>query len=212
MDEKYQVENTIRNCVRQIENSIGIREGFLSSIRDEDDWSFVIKLHALFEAGISHLLCQTIGKEELSGVFAHLELSDKRAGKLAFVKALSLLSDADRRFISALSELRNKLVHDVRNAQFDLQAHVKSLSHDQIKSFTKNFNSYSTEGALELDGKTIPPSDVFLHDPKTGIFWSAMVTLAVIYMIGETKQLKQQAKHQYALLYKRLQANLEPEE
>jgi len=40
----------------ELEKAVGVRAGFFYRLLEEDDWSFVIKLHALFEAVCSHLL------------------------------------------------------------------------------------------------------------------------------------------------------------
>ena len=114
-------EDTVEGSVKLLERELGIREGFLQSLKNEDDWSFIIKVHALLEGAISHLLCKALGHDQLSEVFSYIEISNKRSGKIAFVKALSLLEKPDRRFINSLSELRNRVVHDVSNVDFNLK-------------------------------------------------------------------------------------------
>lgn len=193
--------DTIEGSVRLIEQAIGVQHGFLESLKEEDDWSFIIKLHALFEAGISHLLCIALAREELADVFAHLELSDKRAGKMAFAKALSLLDDKDRRFISSLSELRNQLVHNVKNATFDLKNHVASLDPKAFTAFMTKFDTFSTGPTVTVGRKTTPVTDVFKEDPKKAIWWSGMVTLAIVQKKAEVEQLREEAKR-YELLRK----------
>jgi hypothetical protein len=193
--------DTVDGSVRRIESELGLREGFLEGLKREDDWSFVIKIHALIEAAISYLLCKALGSDQLSDVLAHLDLSDKRAGKMVFVKALGLLDDADRRFISSLSELRNKLVHDVRKALFDLQAFVSAQSPDQFKNFVSSFNSFSPGRDVVFRGKRVAPSEVFRHDAKTALWWSAMVTLAIVYQKSEIGRFQREAER-YSLFLK----------
>src|SRR5208283_2682599 len=101
-----QVIELIKKLLEPLETKLNLEKGFFFKITDEDDWSFIIKLHALIEAAVSHLLTDVLGREELSDVFAELEMSNKKRGKLAFVRALNLLDEDDRRFISKLSELR----------------------------------------------------------------------------------------------------------
>lgn len=69
----------------------------MEKLLDEDDWSFIIKLHALMEAAIAYLLTQHFDDDRLSGVFEYLELSDAGKGKIAFVKELELLPSECRR-------------------------------------------------------------------------------------------------------------------
>lgn len=83
----------------------------------------MIKLHALLESAVSQLLVNAVARKELAEVFASLEMSNTKTGKLAFVKALELLPKAHLDFIRLLSELRNQLVHRVKNVSFDLTGH-----------------------------------------------------------------------------------------
>ena len=54
-------------------------------------------------------------------------------------KKLRLLGEYNRRFISALSELRNKLVHDIRFSNFTLLKYIQSLDPKSIKNFAESF-------------------------------------------------------------------------
>ena len=42
--------------ILELEAKVGVKENFFRGLLEEDDWSFVIKLHALFEASCTHLL------------------------------------------------------------------------------------------------------------------------------------------------------------
>jgi len=75
--------DTVEEAVRDSEREIGIRQGFLEPLHKEDDWSFIIKSHAFFEAAFTHLLVALTEKqEELGDVFSCLELSNARSGDL----------------------------------------------------------------------------------------------------------------------------------
>jgi hypothetical protein len=127
--------------IAEIENQLGLPTGFLRSLYDhEDDWSFVIKSHAFIEAALTHLLADHLGKEDLLPVFAYLETSNVRTGKLAFVKAFDLLDKGARRFIHTLSELRNDLVHEVSNVDFKFDAYVAQLSDKERREFIGAFD------------------------------------------------------------------------
>jgi hypothetical protein len=187
-----------------MEAELGLPTGFLEGIKKEDDWSFIIKTHALLEAAVSHLLCKALGKDALADVFSHLELSDKRRGKVAFATALDLLQKPDRRFISSLSELRNSLVHDVRNVGFSLPEHVAAMDATAFAEFVKRFDSFSIGGTVAFEGKEVPSGEVFRRDPKTAIWWSAMLTVAIIYQVKEIHRLRAEIDHQQAEMVKTL--------
>jgi hypothetical protein len=160
-----------------LEDQLGLERGFFERLdnEDESDWSFVIKLHALVEAAISHLLTRELSRAELSDLFARLDISNKTTGKAAFVKALGLLDEPARRFMSSLSELRNMLVHDVRNVDFDLEAYVSDLSQEKQAQFLKNFNLLSTEVD---DGVR----NLFRFDPRQALWYSGMAFLGLVYL------------------------------
>jgi len=127
--------------IADIETQLGLPTGFLLYLyTHEDDWSLVIKSHAFLEAALTHLLADHLGKEDLLPVFAYLETSNVRTGKLAFVKAFDLLDKGARRFIHTLSELRNDLVHEVSNVNFKFDTHVAGLTDKERKEFIGAFD------------------------------------------------------------------------
>lgn len=135
------IPETQERPIADIENQLGLPAGFLLALyTHEDDWSFVIKSHAFLEAALTHLLADHLGKEDLLPVFAYLETSNVRTGKLAFVKAFDLLDKGARRFIHTLSELRNDLVHEVSNVGFNFATYVSSLSDKERKEFIGAFD------------------------------------------------------------------------
>jgi hypothetical protein len=136
-----QIPQTQERPIANIENQLGLPTGFLLSLyTHEDDWSFVIKSHAFLEAALTHLLADHLGKDDLVPVFAYLETSNVRTGKLAFVKAFDLLDKGARRFIHTLSELRNDLVHEVSNVNFKFDTHVAGLTDKERKEFIGAFD------------------------------------------------------------------------
>jgi len=128
----------------ELERAVGVREGFFVRLVDEDDWSFVIKLHALFEAACAHLLLFHFREPALADIVARLELSNKTTGKIAFLAALHLVGKRSRRYIAALSELRNDPVHDVRNAEFRLGEWFASLDPAKQRALAVSFSPFET--------------------------------------------------------------------
>ena len=91
---------------------------------DDDDWSSVIKRHALVESNVSELILAHIGDARLHPVVDRLPLANDGTGKLALAKELELLDGRQRGFVKKRSELRNTLVHDVNQPGFVLQDYV----------------------------------------------------------------------------------------
>jgi hypothetical protein len=174
-----------------VERSVGAPAGFFERLLEEDDWSFVIKLHALFEAVCAHMLVFHFRDERLSEIFARLELSDKKTGKVAILAALELMGGESRRYVSSLSELRNKLVHDVRNAEFKLADYVRSLSPKEQRTFALSYSPQETMlrefQQLRPELPRVPTMSVddvtrrAIEEPKGHIWIGAFETLSLLF-------------------------------
>jgi DNA-binding MltR family transcriptional regulator len=168
---------SLAELVPLLEQKLGLKRGFFESLDgdDENDWSFIIKVHALIEAAISHLLTEHMEQPELAEIFSRLDMSNKATGKAAFVDALGLLEKPERRFISSLSELRNKLVHDVRNVNFNLTEHVESMEKKGQGEFLRNFNLLSTDVTDDVRA-------IFRYDPRQALWYASMAFLGSVYL------------------------------
>lgn len=167
--------------VKKIEKELGLPDNFLVSIYvDDDDWSFVIKLHSMVEAAVTHLLLTRFADDRLMDVLSSLQLGHRKTGKLAFVIALGLLSDENVRLITGLSELRNRLIHGIRNIQFDLATYFDGLDNDRFNQFLSSFGHAFKEEA-EIGGRMIKRQEIVRQEgAKTTIFLSAAYCLSDI--------------------------------
>ncbi|WP_303909445.1 hypothetical protein [Thiohalomonas denitrificans] len=180
--------DTVEESVAALEEDLGLPKAFLDSLKNEDDWSFIIKLHALVEAAVSHLLVHKFGDERLLSIFSRVELSNKATGKIAFISAMELVNKHERRFIRSLSELRNKLVHNIGNVQFDLATYADNLEKDAKDNFAKSFWYGYGEQDDGVDRKQL-----VLAKPKEAIWVSALLFLAIIYELKEAERLRSKA-------------------
>ncbi len=124
-----------------LEEAFGIPNGYIDSLKNDDDWSLIIKSHALIESATANMLCHYFGKPELADVFARLEMSNKCSGKAAFISALKLLGKKERRFLSDLSELRNLVVHNASNVKFCIRTYLESLSSKKRSTLATGLNA-----------------------------------------------------------------------
>jgi len=130
--------------VIELQHRIGIKEDYFLKLLDEDDWSFIIKLHSLFEAACNHLLLYHLKEPRLADLICRIDLSSKPIGKLVFLERLELLSKENRKLISKLSEIRNTLVHDIRNCEFELKKMIEELEPQQLKQFAIDFSPFES--------------------------------------------------------------------
>lgn len=124
-----------------LEREFDIRQGFVSELQSENDWSFTIKVHTLLTAVVSQMLYYyfdaKLGNRGLDPVINRLELSNPSTGKMAIVSALELLPKQCRTFILKLSQLRNIMAHDIGTVDFDYAQYVRQLDTGGWTSFKR---------------------------------------------------------------------------
>ncbi len=180
--------NKTLSIINALENDLGISNQFFCKLIHEDDWSFIIKLHSLFEAAVTQLLTKELRRDELENIISDLELSNKKSGKLAFARTLNLLKTEESRYINSLSELRNQLVHKITNINFNLEQYVNSLNKQQLQSFEKAF-AYSAKEEIDLNNRKIPRHQFIKENPKITIWMGAMTCLETIYQAKTSAEL-----------------------
>lgn len=128
----------------RLQSKLSLPDDFFKNLLEENDWSFIIKLHALLEGACSKLLVFHFNEPKIEKVISRLELSDTTTGKLAFLKELGLLGSEGLKYIITLSMFRNKLVHNIQNYDVDLKEMVSDLDKNQKKSFAIAFSPFET--------------------------------------------------------------------
>jgi hypothetical protein len=130
---------------------IGLPPAVLEELQKDTDWSFVIKLHAMVEGALTHALADHLGNVDAREIFARLDTSNDKTGKVAFGRLLLELDSKDQRLIQSLSELRNSLVHDPRNLNFDFQKHFAAMDQKGKRQFIRNLGYWDDESTSTLD-------------------------------------------------------------
>jgi hypothetical protein len=186
------VAESTKERLSALEADLHLPPGFIMRLLDEDDWSFVIKLHALFEAALTHALIHKLGATALRDVLAETELSNPSTGKVAFARALELLDKKERRFITSLSQLRNKLVHNIENVRFTLPDHLRGLDSNQREAFVESF-SFSHEEKFRIAGHEVTRHKFTADNPKIVIWQTGIWLLARLQLEKEIAQLTNEA-------------------
>ncbi len=160
-----------------------VPENFLVDLLlDKDDWSFLIKAHALLESVICTLLAMHLRKQELQEVLAE---EVEMHARIEMTKALGITTSEDRKAMHALGKLRNKLVHNAKDTNFTFSEHFKNR--DSKQSFSETFG----HGWSDPVGGTDPPvarADFVLNEPKLAVFES--VTRIAMYVVTEASKIQ----------------------
>jgi hypothetical protein len=65
--------------INKLEKDLGLPRFFLVEIlKEKDDWSFIVKLHALLESACNYLLVHYTGFNDLAGVFSKMQMGNKK--------------------------------------------------------------------------------------------------------------------------------------
>lgn len=165
-----------QDSAKKLLASTGLPENFLDNLLEESDWSFIIKLHALFEAVLASLIAKKLEAPALQDAITNLEFNNSKAGKVTFAQALELLDAKEASFLRGLSELRNRLVHNVRNVQFDLRAYLKNMDANQRKTFKNQFG----RAVISLSDGEAEYNRFLQENPSRIIYFAAYSCLLVL--------------------------------
>jgi len=171
--EKYDQVTEQLTHIRDFETHLGVPNRFFESLISEDDWSFIIKLHALVESVSTNILVDALGKPELRDQLSRLPLSDSEYGKLSLMKSLDLVSKPYRGFIRKLSELRNRAVHNVEQTNLNL----KELINNSDKS---KRNSLADSLGVGIRGSREERLKLLNENPKFLIWISALCLISML--------------------------------
>jgi hypothetical protein len=120
----------------KVEKALGLPDGYIEHLSDEDDWSYVIKAHALTEAYLVHAI-ETSTDKRLAGLWDRLPFSGP-AGTISIAKSLEIVDEACGSFAERLSHLRNRLTHGVGHPKFSFTAYFASSNNRDLQGFARD--------------------------------------------------------------------------
>lgn len=185
-------ERHIFRDVASFELRLNLPKGFYVRLLREDDWSFVIKLNALFEAACAHALVTRLNAPELVDQFARLELADRDRGKVKFLSTLGCITDEQAKFLRELAGLRNTLAHNVSHVSFTFDAYVSGMDSNQKKKLATVFG-HGCNDPIPVAGKKIPLAKFAAENMKLVIWLTAAEVLACLYVEYEIAEIRLKA-------------------
>lgn len=166
--------------IADLEHALDVRRGFFNDLLNADDWTFVVKGHAFLESACALMLAAALGQPRLRDIFAALEMSDARCGKIAFIKALRLFNERERRFVRTLSELRNQVVHNVGHAHFSLRDHLASAPSERRMNIVDALAIVKLR--MTVGSKHFNSVEATLREPKLVAWHSLLHCTTRIYL------------------------------
>jgi hypothetical protein len=176
---------------RWLVDTIGVSDTFLAetfhhAFSEDDDWSFVIRFHALIESGLNRLLANHFNDERMSDLLSDLPVHG-RMSKMAFARDLDLLSSSQQAFVRVFSTARNRAVHDVRSARFNLISYADSLSPENRQRW-RNGLCGVIGPEFPFGGETYSTTEITESNPRYIIFLSTVFLMAVVLQHQERSQ------------------------
>lgn len=182
-------ERHIFHDIASFEQRLSLPDGFFVQLLREDDWSFVIKLNALFEAACAHALTTRLNAPELIDQFARLELADRERGKVKFLSKLNCITEEQAKFLRELATLRNTLAHNVSQVTFTFDRYVSGLDSNQKKKLATIFG-HGCNDPIPVEGEKIPLTKFAAENTKFVIWLTAAEVLACLYLEYENAEIR----------------------
>lgn len=180
--------NPIFEEVRKFEQKLGLPKDFYNQLLREDDWSFVIKLNALFEGATTHVLTTRLHAPELVDAFAHLDQLNSKVGKVTLLRELGAITSEQAALMRQLGELRNELAHNIRNVTFSFSSYVSSRDANQLAKLVKAFG-HGVNEVLEIENLRIPREKFVQENTKLALWLTSAEVIACLYLEFEVAAL-----------------------
>ena len=171
---------------------LGISTEFFLRLKDEEGLTFVLKMHALMESALNFLCKKRIDNNPLRSQNPSPIIDDLvnrlnlegRAGKIDLAKRHGLLTLQSRRFIQALSQLRNNYAHDLHYLELPLNALVREEVEKDANFPNKIFLYLDLAAKVGIESFEEVKQNS-LGKPEGGIWMSSFLTLSSIYGVSE---------------------------
>lgn len=167
--------------VSELEALLGLPSGFYLALLKEDDWSFVIKLSALFEAASGQAISAKLQHPEIETELSYLDQANPKYGKVTLMLKLNIISKEQSKFLTELAELRNKLVHNISEVNFDWGRYTSAFDKNKKKSFAKVFG-HGIHDSFVVSGISLNRTDFTVENPKMAIWVTANEVLACLHL------------------------------
>lgn len=168
---------------------LGLPDGFYENLLHEDDWSFVVKLNALFEGACTEVLSSCLGTSKISEALAYLDFAHSKCGKIAMLKSLDAITSQQATILRTLAELRNSLVHNISNVHFSFTEYIASRDENQKKSLIKALG-HGLQENIQIADKSVPRNKFVEENPKLALWLTAAKVLACLHREFEKTELR----------------------
>lgn len=174
---------TLADDAHNLCREMGLPDNFLSSLLDEDDWSFIIKAVAFVEAILSNAITASVNDVRIADAVSRLFLRDK----LRFAKSLGLIHKDGAKFIDKLADMRNAAAHDIHAINFRISEFLNGMQNAEREVTIKALAYFAAADDLR-DHLPIIKEKV-INDPKGSVWYSLVHFVAVMWWKKENAKM-----------------------
>lgn len=167
------------NVFSRLEHALGLPDNWCHTLIAEEPWPFVIKLHAVIEASVSHLLNTELAHPGLRSFVEPMGMGGQ-FGKLALMRKMELLPEKSISFISRLGGMRNDCVHGVKNIAFRFETYIENMNEESRQNLVSLVRAVWLANTSDPDQAAKELDPVVDRDFKVGMFMAGMAVLADI--------------------------------
>jgi len=158
-----------------ISKELSLPNDFAVCLLREDDWSFVLKSHALVEACVMCAFDARFPDRSIREFLKDLSM----AKRVDLAKQLGVLSEDMFGPIRTLSRIRNDLAHDVEQVKFTFDTYLADA--EKRNAFHGNFLR-NASGTFEIGGKKVQRRIFLKENPKWSIMEFLIELLVEVYL------------------------------
>jgi hypothetical protein len=129
--------------VLELQQKLHIPGDFFKNLLNEDDKTFLSKLHDLIESKCASLLLFHFNEPRLKTLVTRLQLSNESNGKAFFLRELKLLGEPDIKFITTLSHYNNYFLYEAKDG-YTLHDLIQSMDEGSLRRFALAFSPFET--------------------------------------------------------------------
>ena len=144
---------------------------FFADLTKGDDWSFVIKSHALMESVITQSLIKRAGDPRYQNMYERMSI----ARKVETLKDLGVCSSQQKKFIDFYSALRNRLVHNIDELSFSFETYIGQMNKQNQRNFIRSV------GIADETGDNHNSSEQLLLTKTKYVLWITILQLIIIF-------------------------------
>jgi hypothetical protein len=185
---------------KELEPELELPKGFFRQLYQADDWTFIIKLHALIESALTHLIDSLFETDSVVSFLGTLDIGGGRHSKVALLQIMNQIEPDEAKVVRGLSKIRNRLVHNIRHVAFDLKAYARELDANELIDFAATTCAPYADPEKSAE-KQRAKREKIKNDPKPYIWLSGLHVIAMAAsrtIIARTKRETQSLEHQVA--------------